>query len=101
MTKGFMKNVNVRLQESEIGSELRKSGISVIDIKRCYHRHSGVRMPVVKLVFENNEDLLSSCSKKLTLSYRGKEAFIEPQRRNTFIRCYNCMRFSHIAANCT
>ena len=98
---GFMKNVNLRLQESEIKSELSKSGISVIDVKRCCHRHSGMRMPVVKLYFKCNKDLQISCQKKVSLSYCEKEVFIEPQRRNTIVRCYKCMRYSHIAANCT
>ena len=98
---GFLKNVNLRLQESEIKSELFKNGISVKEVKRCYHRQAGVRMPVAKLFFKSYEDLQNACHKKIVLSYRGRQAFIEPQRRNTIVRCYNCMRYSHIAANCT
>ena len=58
-------------------------------------------MPVAKLFFKSYEDLQNACHKKVVLSYRGRQAFIEPQRRNTIVRCYNCMRYSHIAANCT
>ena len=39
---GFLKNVNLRLQESDIKSELAKNSISVREVKRFYHRHSGV-----------------------------------------------------------
>ena len=98
---GYMKNVDLRLPESEIKSELEKSGISLIDVHRCYHRHSGVRMPVVRLSFHSNKDLQVACQKKISISYRGRSAFIEPQRQKTIIRCYNCMRYSHIAANCS
>ena len=85
MKIGFLKNVNLRLQESEIKSELFKNGISVKEVKRCYHRHAGVQMPVAKLFFKSYEDLQNACHKKIVLSYRGRQAFIEPQRRNTIV----------------
>ena len=57
-------------------------------------------MPVVKVLHQSNTDLKSSLIKPFPFSFRGKAAYIEPERKNRVILCFICMRFGHICENC-
>ena len=99
-TVGFLKNIDPRLSEEEVKLVLKQSGCDIIGVKRCYHRISSRRMPVVKIFHQYNKDLIKSTNADISHTFKGRKAFIEPQRSNRVIRCYQCMRFGHIASCC-
>ena len=78
----------------------KQSGCDIIGVKRCYHRISSRRMPSVKIFHKYNKDLIKSTNADILHTFKGRKAFIEPQRSNRVIRCYQCMRFAHIASCC-
>lgn len=100
ITTGFVKNIDPRISEQDIHKVLIESGCKVTSVRRLRHRGTGQCMPVVKIFHDNRVDLEISTSTNIPLSFKGKKAYVEKQRRIKVVRCYNCMLFGHIAANC-
>ena len=52
-------------------------------------------MPVVNVFHQYNKDLIKSTNADIPHKFKGRKAFIEPQRSNQVIWCYQCMGFGH------
>ena len=70
------------------------------DVKRLFHRTTGRPMPVVKIFHESHEELLITINKELGLKFNGKQTYVEAERRQKVVRCFNCMRFGHNGSTC-
>ena len=99
-TTGFCKNIDPNLKEENIRTVLNNLGCKVLKVQRLFNRNTGRYMPVVKLLHENHSALETTLQTKLPFKFHGKEAYVEEQRKTKVVRCYNCMRFGHIAAAC-
>ena len=97
---GFLKNIDIRVKDSQLRDFLNNKHCKVLEVKKIFHRNSGRPMPIRKVTFATNSDLLTALRVDYPFKLNGKEAFCEEEKRHKVIRCFSCHRFNHIAANC-
>ena len=97
---GYLKNIDIKIKENQLVEFFKNKGCQVQQVKRVFHRHSGNPMPIRKVSFVSNQDLLKACSLVYPYQLNGKPAFCEEEKRLKIVRCFNCHQFNHISANC-
>ena len=97
---GFVKNIDIRLADSQLKSFLVSAGCNVQEVRKVFHRHSGKPMPIRKVTFDSVSDLEKAIETEFPFKINGKQAFCEKEKQFKVVRCFSCHRFNHIAANC-
>ena len=97
---GFLKNIDVKIRDSEVKGFLESQQCKVQEVRRVFHRNSGKPMPIRKVTFVNNSDLKKSKQLDYPFKLHGRKAFCEEERKHKVVRCFACHRFNHIAVNC-
>lgn len=98
---GFLRNIDPRLSEKAVEEIIAQRGCKVVNVKRCFHRHTGKPMPIVKVIFKSCKDLVDGVELDIGLTYNRKKVYIEKQRVKQVVRCFNCMRYGHISKLCS
>ena len=97
---GYLKNIDIRVKDSQLREFLNSKNCKVLEVRKIFHRNSGRPMPIRRVNFATNSDLLKALTIEYPFKLNGKEAFCEQEKRHKVVRCFSCHRFNHIAANC-
>ena len=97
---GYLKNIDIRIRDGHLKEFLKKKGCEVTSVSKVFHRHNGKPMPIRKVSFVCNQDLLNAIKVEYPFKINGKKAYCEEEKRHRVVRCFSCHRFNHIAAHC-
>lgn len=96
----YLHNIPTYMTEESIHQEL-KHLYDIVVVNRKRYRDTGKPMPVVRVVFKNqNQAKIALASKGFCHPGTNTYSTFQPDRKFKIVRCYNCNKFGHISKWC-